>query len=296
MIQLDDLVQVEVTAAMQRRAITYALRSIHYTYNRMGYADIGRRLPRIVAGIIAEEAVEAYFDRMQFAYEKSGRTHWRKIDVAEFLIGGKRADLKSYHVYPTPKRPIPQWLLEVEGLVPVDQLQRQSQDHVSIQAFLISPQVNRSATHSYAQALSKEWADGIEELQLVKIGGLAESGVSRIHLLGEDDEGDAQWSISASDSTEIKPRSIQAMLAPAIPESSITLDAGSAVCELKPTGWHDLWMDNPDVWLAGWATRDEYLAGEQVPRGAKTAVYTQGTRTENRCLMVPALQPMSLLR
>lgn len=296
MVERSDLVRVEVTDDMQRRAVAYALRSIHYTYDRMDYGQIGRRLPRIVAGIIAEEAVGAYFDNVGLAYEKSGRTHWRQIDVAEFVVGGKRADLKSYHVYPSSSRPIPEWLLGVEALVPVDQLGRQTEDHVSIQAFLLSPQVNSSERHSFAQCLPRSWADGVKTPRMAYLDNIADTGVGAIHVLGEDQEGDKIWHVKPGGPSEISACSLQAIIAPGVPSKVISIAWGAETTTLQPNAWRDLWMESPDLWLAGWASRDQYKAGKLVPVGSRTAVYTQGTRTMNRCLMVPDLLPMSLLR
>src|SRR5690606_19276394 len=94
------------------------------------------------------------------AYDKYGRTHWRRIDNAEFIINGASVDIKGYHVYPSRERHLPQWLLDVEALVPYGQLRRANAPDIYLQAFLVAPQRNESSVHHFVHVFPKAWADG----------------------------------------------------------------------------------------------------------------------------------------
>src|SRR5207245_2358813 len=95
-----DIVSVTPSKEMLERAVEYAGRSIHYTYDRMGYGSVRRRLVRVAVGIVIEEAFERYLVDRGIPFAKSGRTHWRLVDNAEFQTRGMRLDVKGYHVYP----------------------------------------------------------------------------------------------------------------------------------------------------------------------------------------------------
>src|SRR5512145_3161542 len=80
---------------LTRAGITYALRSLAYTYDRMGGSPF-MRLRRIVAGKAVELAFRRYLDAQQVPYDNLGATPFTDPDRYDVALGGHRCDVKSF--------------------------------------------------------------------------------------------------------------------------------------------------------------------------------------------------------
>lgn len=305
MISIDDFVLVHPTGEIQRAAIDYAGRSLHYTYDRMGYGPEARdRLIRIAVGIVIEQAFEAYLRQQGIVFDTIGRTHWRSTDKAEFVINDQRIDIKGYHVYPRPGRIFPHWFLDAEGLVPYGQLKGTNAPDIYLQAFLVAPQLNSSDQHLFVGVFPKGWCERWREARPVVVRSTAGiQGPVEFVVAGEGPEGvghpcnfraDTQETfVLSGGSAESQARfsSLQYVAAKRRPQGEVlvSVDRGNTT---QIREWHDVWFQEPQVYFTGWAAKRDYeRSGVYLPKGANTKVYDR-TRTGN--VLIPIRDLRSL--
>jgi hypothetical protein len=311
MVGQEDFVVVDIQSEALLRAIDYAGRSIHFTYDRMQYAGrLSSRLIRIVVGIAIEQAFETYLQKQGVAYGTGGRTHWRTLDTAEFTIDVRRIDIKGYHVYPGSGRIFPHWFLDVEALVPQDQIKRQTAPDAYLQAFLVSPQQNHSARRCYTAIFPRPWANRWREPRPVYLtAGKTQSQPVAITLYGEGPDvagedryahGDVQEEMWLPPAQTIRSHmafcSLQQITCPAQPAPDLQVQiAANGAHIFQSADWSDLWLDKPQVTFAAWGSKEDYRSGEPLPRGTRTRLYTGGTRTPNFSRLIRELRPVATL-
>lgn len=296
---------------MQRQAIDYAGRSLHYTYNRMDYDKTHSRLIRIAVGVAIEKSLESYLRGQKIPFSACGRTHWRLKDVAEFVIKDQNVDIKGYHVYPKTGRNFPEWFLNAEGLVPQDQLYRSGSPQIYLQAFLVAPRHNESQQHRYVGIFPRGWSRRWPEARIIH---LALAGKQKrpfdltlcgedVHVVGQPDSanGDIQETILVSPGKDSTPSqtpfsSLQYAATASLPECDVlvTVDRGKTHT-LHTQDWFDLWLQQPCVYFTAWGSKQDYReTGKHLPKGTKTQVYFS-TRTPNRSILIRNLRPISEL-
>ena len=313
MIRIEDIIRMRASDETQRQAVDYAARSIHYTYDRMGYREeIGRRLTSIVVGIEVEQALTACFRHLNIDYQIIDRTHWRVQDKAEFTIGTRRVDVKSFHVYPIPGRVFPQWFMNVESLVPVDQLRRQNHADIYIQAFLVAPQLNHSGIHHYVSILPDNWTHrGQEPIGItihkhrqdahavLVLAGEGPAGIRRNVVENHDCQRRLVFEAGHQENRLVDQfSSLEYVVCEgnAIPDDSFTITVSDGrTHEIKPVDWIDMWLDQPTVFVAGWGSIDDYGAGRLILAGGRTVIYNR-TRTDNQAILTEELRPMRELK
>jgi hypothetical protein len=307
---IDDIVALSPQDATQASAMDYAGRSLHFTYNRMQYGDAAKRLIRITVGVMIEMAFESFLVKAGKLFDKRGRTHWREKDQAEFHIHGQKTDVKGYHVYPSNERQFPHWILACEALVPVDQLHRHDAPDIYCQAFLVASQRNTSAQHRYVAVLPADWCNVWHHATPIHIGMLeAQAESLHVHLCGElmVDAGQVPQQVDVSEALSVGAGapvaataaafcSLQYIWTDQMPAAPMQVAAGPSRRHIiQAHEWHDLWLDHPKVYLAGWQDKKAFSQATILEAGSRTHVYTGGTRTRNHCLPIRALHPIASL-
>src|SRR5512140_3307841 len=124
MISVSDLIHLPYTRDLTEGGIAYAVRSLPYTYNRMGGSSYDR-LRRIVAGVAVELAFRRYLSEQNIPFDVLGATPFTEPDRYDVSLGGRRCDIKSFLIsYREQIRSLhesPAQLLDAPGLVPLDQ-------------------------------------------------------------------------------------------------------------------------------------------------------------------------------
>ena len=124
MISTTDLLHLPYTRDLTEGGIAYALRSLPYTYNRMG-GSVYERMRRIVAGIAVELAFRRYLSDQKIPFDVKGATPFTEPDRYDVALGGRRCDLKSFLISRRDKitsmKRDPQVVLKAPALVPSDQ-------------------------------------------------------------------------------------------------------------------------------------------------------------------------------
>src|SRR5688572_10475541 len=124
MISPSDLIHLPYTRDLTEGGIAYAVRSLPYTYNRMGGSPYDR-LRRIVAGVAVELAFRRYLSEHDIPYDVKGATPFTDPDRYDVSLGGRRCDIKSFLI--THREQIsnmqrcPNLVLQAPALVPSDQ-------------------------------------------------------------------------------------------------------------------------------------------------------------------------------
>src|SRR5512145_3143482 len=124
MLSNSDFIHLPYTLDLTRGGIAYAVRSLAYTYNRMGGSPYDR-LRRIVAGVAVELAFRRHLSEQDIPFDVLGATPFTDPDRYDVSLGGRRCDIKSFLI--TYREQIaemkrnPQIVLNAPALVPSDQ-------------------------------------------------------------------------------------------------------------------------------------------------------------------------------
>src|SRR5688500_3543570 len=91
MISTSDLIHLPYTRDLTEGGIAYAVRSLPYTYNRMGGSPYDR-LRRIVAGVAVELAFRRYLSEQDIPFDVKGATPFTDPDHYDVSLGGRGCD------------------------------------------------------------------------------------------------------------------------------------------------------------------------------------------------------------
>ena len=90
MLTASDLIRLPYTPDLTEGGIEYALRSLSYTYDRMGGSPY-ERLRRIVAGVAVELAFRRYLSQQNIPFDVKGATPFTDPDRYDVALGGPDA-------------------------------------------------------------------------------------------------------------------------------------------------------------------------------------------------------------
>jgi len=316
MLTPSDLIHLPYTPDLTTGGITYACRSLAYTFDRMGGTPADR-LRRIVAGIAVELAFRRHLSNENVPYDLLGATPFTHPDRYDVALGGRRCDLKSYLIYHKERirliRASPEKLLAAEALVPVDQLSSEHlhDEDLYIFAFLTALLMPDTKDLARVQAAGKpvflmhtfpkRWArpriwrslgrlvmkTELPESISLEMGGQGEDRKfkeakivlpprERVPLPGE-------WYGVSYGSGAVLPAGRVGIHSPVLKETYI----------IQPHGWANIWVYGMEIILAGYITRGEFRRrARRIPAGRKVFQYAR-TQTENMFVPVADLHPLS---
>ncbi len=322
MLSAQDFVTLPYTPDLTEGGIQYALRSLPYTYDRMGGART-TRMRRIVGGIAAELAFRRYLGTQEVDFDTRGATPFTEPDRYDVALGGRRVDLKSTFIASRAKiRRVlrnPAALLEASALVPSDQLdtERFHPRDIYLFAFLLGlAATHREAVQQALQAgqpvyllhaMPPRWASPTHWRSLGALALKSEAPQeARVVVGGQDARREFRR-------TEVRLAPGQRVLCPQefyslvfvhsrhLPTRRIGIYS-SALEEtcliaplISPQAWDNIWVYGMRIVLAGYLTKREFRnKAKRLPPGSRTFQYAR-TRTENFALPVRALRPVAEL-
>lgn len=298
--------------------ITYALRSLAYTYDRMGGSSF-KRLRRIVAGKAVELAFRRYLDENKVPYNILGTTPFTDPDRYDVALGGHRCDLKSFLICHRKMirqiRRQPELLLDAAALVPSDQLESEHlrADDLYIFAFVTALMAAHSTETQRAfeagqpiylvHPMPERWARPKDWTSLGKIVFKSESApILTLELGGQ------------TSTREFCTQTVKLF-----PGKRFTLDEKfftlaylhlhefplgrvgvySSMLEetylVEPYEWANIWVYGMDVFLAGYISHAEFRQySELLPKGSRVWQYS-ATLTTNNCISVHNLHCLTSL-
>jgi hypothetical protein len=316
MLSPSDLIRLPYTPDLTIAGITYACRSLAYTYDRMGGTPADR-LRRIVAGIAVELAFRRLLTDKKVPYDLLGATPFTDPDRYDVALGGRRCDLKSFLIYRKERirliRGRPEKLLTAEALVPADQLVSGHLHDEDLYIFgfftaLLTPNlrdVDRAISASQPiyliHTLPERWAHSLNWRTLgplvmktecsepisIEIGGQGEDRKFKEVKLtlqpGERTPLSGDWyRVHYVSGAKIPPGRI-AIHSAALDETYV----------IQPGEWTNIWVYGMEIFLAGYITRGEFRRrGKRVPAGSQVFQYAR-TQTENLFVPISDLHPLS---
>ena len=315
MLTLSDLIHLPYTSDLTEGGITYACRSLAYTYDRMGGSAV-ERLRRIVAGVAVELAFRRYLGEQAVPFDVLGATPFTDPDRYDVALAGHRCDLKSYHISRRSQisllRRDPALVLQAPALVPLDQFAAEGHkpDDLYLFAFLLGltaasqEDIEKAAASGQPlyliHPLPDEWARPTAWISLESLALKSECEASiTVELGGQDAERNF-----ITETLELPPKtrvgakqpfySLAYLHARRRPEGRIGLHSpvhGEAVL-IHPHEWGNIWVYGMDILLTGWLTHEEFRRKASVLNAGMQTFQYDRTRTKNLLVPTTELKPI----
>ncbi len=295
--------------------IAYAVRSLPYTYNRMGGSPYDR-LRRIAAGVAVELAFRRYLAHHDIPYDLQGWTPFTQPDRYDLSLGGHRCDLKSFLITRRAQirriRRDPSLLLDAPALVPVDQdaAEGRRDDDLYLFAFVAALVAASRRDMQRAQAagqplyllhaLSKPWANPYLWAPLGPLALKSDCETSMVVEIG----GQLEDRSYATETVHLPPRtrveagtpffSITSLHVDRLPSGRIALRSPlrSQTYVIAPYEWGNIWIYGMDIFLTGWILRREFrLRARVIPAGMRVFQYDR-TQVKNLAVDVRRLHSL----
>ena len=318
MLSPTDLIHLPYTRDLTEGGISYAVRSLPYTYNRMGGSPYDR-LRRIVAGVAVELAFRRYLSEHDIPFDVKGATPFTDPDHYDVSLGGRRCDIKSFLI--TYRHQISEMqrdaaiVLKAPALVPSDQNAGEGHSNNDLYLFAFLPGLIAASPRE-----TKKVIEAKQPYYLIHVMPEAWTRPSTWRSLG------ALTLKSDSEQTQIveiggqdKEREMRSRVVEIPPRTRIQIEDGffslsyiyirSALnarigihsptrkdtCVVDPLDWGNIWVYGMDILLAGYLTREEFnRRASFIQAGARVFQYDR-TRTKNLAVPVSELKPLSEL-
>jgi len=318
MVNKSDFIHLPYTQDLTEGGIAYALRSLPYTYNRMGGSPYDR-LRRIVAGVAVELAFRRYLAEQDVPFDVKGATPFTEPDRYDVALGGRRCDIKSflitYREQITEMKRNPQVVLNAPALVPSDQNAAEGHSDKDIYLFAFLSGLVAASQEDVQKVMYKKqpvhlvhvmpdpWLRPSSWKPLGELVLKSESEETQIVEVNGQDEGRETRSLEV----ELPPNtrvpigdgffSVATLQSKALPGARIGIhsSARKETHLIGPMEWGNIWIYGMNVLLAGWLTRDEFNQhARPLQEGARVFQYDR-TRTKNLYVPVHDLKPISVL-
>jgi hypothetical protein len=318
MLTSSDLIRLPFTADLTEGGIAYAVRSLPYTYNRMGGSPFDR-LRRIVAGVAVELAFRRYLNQQEIPFDVKGATPFTDPDRYDVSLGGHRCDIKSYLItfrsQIAEMRRNPAIVLKAPALVPSDQHagEGHSDKDLYLFAFLSGlvaasledlKKVNEAGQPAYLiHTMPEAWTrpqnwnplgalalkSDSDETLTVELGGQAEGR----GFLTRTVEVPAQTRVVVDDPFfALTYVHIHKMFKGRL---GIYNTRRKETYVINHGEWGNIWIYGMDILLAGYMARNEFgRRASHLQAGARVFQYRE-TRVKNLALTVENLNPLPAL-
>ena len=318
MITHSDLLHLPYTPDLTEAGIAYALRSLTYTYNRMGGSPYDR-LRRIVAGVAVELAFRRYLSEQNIPFDIKGATPFTDPDHYDVALGKRRCDIKSFLI--THRQQIsairrhPQLLLKAPALVPSDQHAGSSHSPHDLYLFAFLPALIAASQSELQQAMKSgqphylvhmmpdTWNRPSQWSPLGRLALKSESEETHVIEIGGQDTGRASRSLVV----ELPPRrrveiesglfSVSHVHIQGCPTARIGIHS-PARRETHVIGaleWSNIWVYGTDMVLAGYLTREEFSRRASFIQAGSRVFQYNTTNVKNLAVPVSDLKPFSEL-
>lgn len=318
MITASDFIHLPYTRELTEGGIAYAVRSLAYTYNRMGGSPYDR-LRRIVAGVAVELAFRRLLAERDIPFDVKGATPFTEPDRYDVALGGRRCDIKSYLItyreQISQMRRSPQIVLQAPALVPSDQNAGEGHLDSDIYLFaflsgLIAASQNdmekvmyASLPHYIIHAMPDAWARPSKWNPLGALALKSESEQSQVVEIGGQDAGREMRSLRvelpARRRIQIDPGffSVAYIHSQSIPDARLGIHspARAETYIIDRLDWGNIWVYGIDILLAGFLPRDEFNRRARFVHEGSHVFQYERTRTKNLAVDISALRPLSEL-
>ena len=315
MINISDLLHLSYTRDLTEGGIAYAVRSLAFTYNRMGGSTY-ERLRRIVAGVAVELAFRRYLSEHEIPFDVKGATPFTDPDHYDVSLGGRRCDIKSflikYREQISNMQRFPNLVLQAPALVASDQHAGDGHLDSDLYLFAFLPGlittsqdelkrvIAANQPHYLMHAMPQSWARPSKWIPLGRLALKSESEETQIvEVGGQDEEREMRSRL-----VELPPRrrielekgffSVSYLHVKSSPNARIGIHSPTRneTYMIGGMDWGNIWVYGMDILLAGYLTREEFSRrASPVQAGARVFQYNQ-TRTKNLAVPVSDLKPL----
>ncbi len=318
MISTSDFIHIPYTRDLSEGGIAYAVRSLAYTYNRMGGTSYDR-LRRIVAGVAVELAFRRYLSEQNVPFDVKGATPFTDPDHYDVSLGGRRCDIKSflitYREQISEMRRNPQIVLNAPALYPSDQNAAEGHSNNDIYLFVflsglvaasqesMKKVIEASQPHYMIHAMPEVWARPSKWISLGALTLKSDSEQSQIVEIGGQDAGREIRSqiVEIPPGTRVRVddgfHSLAYIHSRTIPNARLGIHSPRRKEShiIEASDWGNIWVYGMDILLAGFLTREEFNARAGfIHEGARVFQYDR-TRTKNLAVTVSELKPIAEL-
>jgi len=318
MISTSDFIHLPYTRDLTEGGIAYAIRSLAYTYNRMGGSPY-ERLRRIVAGVAVELAFRRYLAEQNIPFDVMGATPFTDPDRYDVSLGGRRCDLKSflitYREQISEMKRNSQIVLNAPALVPSDQhaAEGHSGNDLYLFAFLsglvaasqedLKKVIATDQPHYLIHAMPESWTRSAKWNSLGALVLKSEADATQAVEMGGQDAGREMRSLTV----EVPPRTrvkldegffslayvhIQTQTEARIGIHSPALQETHLIGAMD---WGNIWVYGLDILLAGYLTREEFSRNARLILPGSRVFQYDRTRTKNLAVTISDLKPLSEL-
>ena len=315
MITPSDFLNLPYTPDLTEGGIAYAIRSLPYTYDRMGGSPFNR-LRRIVGGVAVELAFRRYLGEQDIPFDVKGATPFTDPDRYDVSLGGHRCDIKSFIISRRDQisslRTQPDLLLKAPALVPSDQHVSDGHraDDLYLFAFMTGLMAASQEDLSKAQeagqpiyllhAMDKAWSKPPTWQPLAPLTLKSESDQTHTVEIG----GQAAGREFLTRSVELPPRTrvvvdddfyvVSSLHVDGLPGARIGIHSPymGPPYIVDPFAWGNIWVYGMDIILTGYISNDEFgRSSSQIQPGSRVFQYSK-TRTKNLAVPVADLKPL----
>jgi len=318
MITPSDFLRLSYTPDLTEGGIAYAIRSLPYTYDRMG-GSLFNRLRRIVAGVAVELAFRRHLSERDIPYDVKGATPFTDPDRYDVSLGGHRCDIKSFLISRRGQisslRTQPELLLKAPALVPSDQhaADGHRDDDLYLFAFLtgliaasreeLSKALEAGQPTYLMHAMDKSWSKPINWQPINPLTLKSESDQTLTVEIG----GQAQGREFLTRTVELPPRTrvkvedefyaLASVHVDQLPRARLGIHSPymDNTYLIDPFGWGNIWVYGMDIFLTGYIPHEEFgRKCSQIQPGSRVFQYSK-TRTKNLAVPVADLKPLGRL-
>jgi hypothetical protein len=318
MISPSDFLHLPYTRDLTEAGIAYALRSLPYTYNRVGGSPYDK-LRRTVAGVAVELAFRRYLSEQNIPFDVKGATPFTDPDRYDVSLGGRRCDIKSflitYRDQISKMKRNPRVVLKAPALVPSDQNAAEGHSDHDIYLFAFLPgliaasqddlkkAIAADQPHYLIHAMPEGWArpSRWNPLGRLAVKSEAEAPVT-LEITGQDAEREMRSVIvDAPPRTRVEIEdefhSLASVRIHSMPGARVGIHspARKETHLIGTIEWGNIWVYGMGILLAGWLTREEFnRRAAPIREGARVFQYNR-TRAKNLAVPVSDLKPLSEL-
>jgi hypothetical protein len=315
MITPSDFLHLPYTPDLTEGGIAYAIRSLPYTYDRMGGSHFDR-LRRIVAGVAVELAFRRQLSERDIPYDVKGATPFTDPDRYDVSLGGHRCDIKSYLISRRDQisslRTQPELLLKAPALVPSDQhaADGHRDDDLYLFAFLtgliaasqadLGKALEAGQPAYLVHAMDRAWSKPVNWQPINPLTLKSESDQTLTVEIG----GQAQGREFLTRTLELPPRTrvkvedtffaVASIHVDNLPQARVGIHSPymGETYLIDPFAWGNIWVYGMDIFLTGYLPYEEFgRKCSQIQPGSRVFQYNK-TRTKNLAVPVADLKPL----
>jgi hypothetical protein len=315
MISASDILQLPCPRDLIEGGITYVLRSLPYSFNRVGASSYDG-LRRAAAQAAMELAFRRYLSEQNVPFEVKGALPFTEHERYDVMLGGRRCEIKSFLIGQRDQvshlQRNPGLLLKVPALVASDEhaAEGHSPRDLYVFAFLtglvtasreeLQKTIEAQQPYYLVHVMPASWNRPSTWNPLGKLALKSEAEETQLIEIGGQDEGRAMLSIAV----ELPPRTrveiqngfFSLSYVHAKSSSPARIGIHSPVRRetylVGAQNWENIWVYGREIFLAGYSTREEFSRRASfIPAGSRVFQYHH-TQVKNLALPVSELRPL----